>query len=252
MINAIHPDSKLLICENERPCRLGLIARDADNRYWGLTARHVFENQTRARLVLPDGSPVGDFYLEDNEFKIDKNDALKQVARFRIHQPALDADKVHFGVTWPRSSVEEAQILGAKIVSIESRNRIIGIITEANSVARVKFRNTDVYAEMHSAVKLTLQDRTLVRPGMAGTLLLSDVGEALAFGIAVQENETGFHVIGAPIRPYLKLSELRPWAPFGAHWSDLVHRADSFLQQARADEGPDLGGAPHLPRGVRA
>ena len=241
----LQPDAALAIAETDRRCRVGLITRDADNRFWGLTARHVFNGHKQARLKHLRGETVGYYREEENGFGFGPDEAAGQIARFELSRAALHPDKISAGVTWPRYLVEDGCMLGTTVVSTDLKARMIGTVVEVEGLADIEFAQGHEI-RMTGAIVVVLDDRSLLQQGHAGTLLLSDEGEAVGIGIAAQESDDEVAIIGSPLGDYLERAGLRPWAPSGAHWSDLSHRAESFLKEVEAERWPDLGYPPRV------
>lgn len=241
----LQPDAPLAIADTDRKCRVGLIARDASNRPWGLTARHVFHGCRQARLRHVRGETVGHYREEDNDLGFAPEEAAGQIARFEIDRRALSPEKIGVGVTWPRYLIEEGRVLGATIVSTDPTARMIGTVVEVEGLADIEFAEGHEI-RMIGAIVVVLDDRSLLKPGHAGMLLLSDDGEAVGLGLAAQASDDEIAVIASPLRAYLERAGLRPWAPSGAHWSDLSHRAESFLKDVESERWPDLGYPPKV------
>ena len=243
----LQPDAHLIVAETGRKCRLGLIARDAANRFWGLTARHVMEEYESTTIKDLAGNAIGAFREAENRFGFSPGHALGQIVCFELERAAIAPDRVNYGVTWPRYAIEDSALLGATIVSVAAADREIGTVVEVDSLADIEFSDGRSLL-IEGVIIVALDDAALVRSGQAGTLLLSEAGEAVGLGIATQCDDDTVEMIASPLGPFLARSGLRLWAPSGAHWTDLPHRARHFLNEVLADKGPDLGPPPRTER----
>lgn len=249
--NSINPDANLLVAEAKRACRLALVVRDEENRKWGLTARHVFGDLEKAPVYSGAGSKIGEWRSEDNEHGFTDLDVKRQITRFRFQDHAVSPKSVGVNVTWPRYAKGDGALMGTRIVSISSRERVIGDVTGVNQFSRFIFRERKEEWQVTGAIAIRLVDDNMVEPGSGGTLLLSELGEAVAMGVALQRVGEETFVIGAPIAEYLEETGLTFWAPYGAQWSDLEYRTKSFLEEVSRDKGPDLGPVPSYWRARR-
>jgi hypothetical protein len=136
-------------------------------------------------------------------------------------------------------------MLGTTVVSTDPKARVIGSVVEVEGLADIEFAQGHEI-RMTGALVVVLDDRALLKPGHAGMLLLSGDGEAVGIGIAAQATDDEVAIIASPLGDYLERAGLRPWAPGGAHWSDLSHRAESFLKEVEAERWPDLGFPPKV------
>lgn len=239
----LQPDAQMIVAETGRKCRIGLIARDGENGFWGLTARHVFAGLDGSRVKGPDGTTLGAYSNVDNASVFAPDHASSQIARFRLLDSAISPDRIAAGVTWPRSVIDEHSALGSRIVANDPSGSVIGTIVAIDSSAPVGFADGDQLT-MAGATVVRLEDQSLLRPGLAGMLLVAQSGEAVGIAFAARREDHSVTMIASPLTAYLETTGLRLWAPSGAHWSDLSRRARDFLREVTNQGGPDLGEAP--------
>jgi hypothetical protein len=241
-MSRLQPDAEIIVAETGRKCRVGLIVRDDAGRYWGLTARHVFEGLHEARLKTPDGATIGAYSSKQGASPFETNKAAGQISRFALESSAVAPDRIAAGVTWPRSAIEEAFALGTSLIPTDPSGAVRGTVVAIDSIAQIGAGESSIMIE--GATIIELDDSSLLRPGLAGTLFISDIGEAVAIGFAAGGEPNRATIIGSPLPAYLEELKLRLWAPSGAHWSDLPRRARAFLGAVKDDLGPDLGPPP--------
>jgi len=240
----VHPDAELVRADTGFIFRLGLIAQDRIGNMWGLTARHVFEGTDKAEILTPSGEAFGTYYADDNQPIPGASDPTNQIVRFPIADDLIRPDQIRYDVIWPREPAERGQLLGMAVISTESKDRPIGTIVEVGSLARVELQRGKEPSILSGVIVLCLEDNSLVRTGLAGTLVLLETAEAVGLGIAMQSSDHNFEIVVCPVDQYLKHFDLHLWAPPGAHWTDLPQRVALFLRNARSDPGPDLGRRP--------
>lgn len=249
----LYPDAKLVISETDLRCRLGLVVRDENSDLWGLTARYLFGGRNHAEIKDGDGKIVGRYDRSENEGLFAPDDIAWQIARFRLEAGAIDPERIGYTRIWPREVAEEGSLLRLEIASIVTLERSVGTIVEVGCRVEMIFDDAAPVIA-NNAILLSLRDPTILAPGQAGTLLMSSNAEAVGLGIAVQSAEysssgsTDTEVIAAPLAPYLAKVGLKPWAPAGAHWTDLERRAESFFNQIRGEGVLDLGPVPTFNR----
>jgi hypothetical protein len=227
----ICPDAELRIKEADRSFRLGLLVRDADGGIWGLTARHTFPNHA-VEITLASGEAFTVFDPAQNEPWTPDSDITYQIVRFVVPIGLLNPANLKSSVVWPRDAMEPSRLLGARVVSLASQERIIGTIVETNGLARVRFAADKDASPITGGAILSLDDERLLRPGMAGSLVISEACEAIGLAIARQRTEIGVEIVVSPVAPYLERNKLTLWAPPGAHWSDLRQRVTMFERAA--------------------
>jgi hypothetical protein len=238
----LQPDAPIVIAETGRKCRMSLVARDNQNRFWGLTARHVLAGLDVARIRTPEGRLIGRYSARDDLPVFASTRAEGHIARFALEASAIDPDRIATGVTWPRAPIDEETVLGTAVVTSAPSAAPIGIVVAIDSVAPLASPEGQVFVEGSTIVEL--EDQSLLRPGLAGMLLTSPAGEAVGVAFAASRERGGATIVASPLVRFLDAHELRLWAPSGAHWSDLPRRTRNFVEEIEAQGLPDLGAPP--------
>lgn len=242
----IYPDAKLLVKGSSRNFRLGAVMSDESGSLWGITARHVFGLLASALVVDREGKLIGTYDQAYDCLPSGRTVSLGLLCRFKLEKGAVSPATVSFIRPWPRYALSESEMLGIGVVSASGLRQEIGNITEIGTTVNIDFPETGTSGRANDAIILSLDDDSVLSPGQAGTVLLSDEGDAIGLGIATRKTGSDTEVIAAPLRPYLERLNARLWVPPGSHWADLSRRTKNFLDVVDRDTKIDLGSAPDL------
>lgn len=243
----IHPDIELSLGELGRSFRLGVIVRDADNKKWGLTARHVFADMDNAEIRDLSGRYISTYCSAENMIVQDSTLAEFQIARFRLDNGLFVGQKPSYRITWPIDHVPVERMSNLNVVSTASYDKHIGMIVSSHAIINVMFDQTAEPRPVRGAVIMAPDDPRILAKGTAGTLILSEAGEAIGLAVAAVKSRHGSDAVVCPLEPYLKLAESKLWAPPGSHWTDLDNKISVFLKQAQLGVRElDLGHRPEI------
>jgi len=240
----LNPGTPLQVSSNGKGFRLGFLIRDRDDRVWGLSARHVFDDMEFDTISDKNGTRIAKYHERD---QVDKIDSISpHLGRFQIRLRHLQPENLSFAGVWPRTAIDPERSLGMRVWSTDDEFSPGGEVIEVDSVVRVKFADAEKAQIIKGLMVVHFADDAFLEPGFAGTPMVTETGEALGIAFAGVRTQNGAKILLCPISQFLRQSGCHLWVPPGAHWSDIDRKLERFIGVVQRNPGPNLGPPPRL------